>query len=309
MKSLTERTTKMNKRRNNLQLRRDIGGWLLILPALIVMYLLIWRPTIISFVWSLFRMKGYTPTDFIGLENYRMVLTNTQFLPILSNTVQFVIWSLIFGYLPPLIIAVILNEMVHFKNGLRVLVYLPAIIPAIAAMLMWYYIYYPDQTGLLNMLLSKFGMDPFAWLNNEKFAIPGVVIYMTWKGFPGTMLLYYASIQSVSPELYEAAIIDGAGIFKRAWNVTRPQILGMLLLNFVNQIISVFQVMQEPLAMTGGGPNGATTTLSYQLYIYGFQSGGKGTGQAMALGAITFMILLVATIFYFRLNKKVEENF
>lgn len=308
MKSSTKNTTKIRNRRSGLQLCRDIGAWILILPALIVLYLLVWRPTVISFVWSLFRMKGYTPTDFIGLENYRMVLTNTQFLPILWNTVQFVLWSLVIGYLPPLIIAIILNEMVYFKSGLRVLVYLPAVIPAIAAMLMWYYMYYPDQTGLLNMLLSKIGIEPFSWLNNEKFAIPGIVIYASWKGFPGTMLLYYAAIQGVSTELYEASIIDGAGILKRAWHVTRPQILGMLLLNFVNQIISVFQIMQEPLAMTGGGPNGATTTLSYQLYLYGFQSGGKAIGQSMAMGVIIFMVLLIATIFYFRLNKAVEEN-
>ncbi len=98
------------------------------------------------------------------------------------------------------------------------------------------------------------------------------------------MLLYYASVQSVSVELYEVATIDEAGAFKRMRHVTC-------------------------LAMTDGGSNGAATSLLYQLYQYGFNSGGKGTGQAMALGVIIFLILIVFTIFYFWLNRKVEDRY
>ena len=121
--------------------------------------------------------------------------------------------------------------------------------------------------------------------------------------------MYFAALQNVSTEVYEAALIDGAGPWKRFWNVTRPATEGILLLQLVRQIISVFQIMQEPLAMTDGGPNGASTSLSYQLYQYGFNSGGKGTGQAMALGVIIFLILIVFTIFYFYVNKKVEDRY
>ena len=177
-----------------------------------------------------------------------------------------------------------------------------------AAMLMWYFIYYPDQTGLLNMLLGKMGLAPYAWLNDPRLTIVGIIIYSQWKGFPGSMLLYFAALQSVSVEQYEAALIDGAGPWKRLWFVTRPAMEGLLLLNLVRQIISVFQIMEQPLAMTGGGPNGASVSLSYQLYQYGFNSGGKGTGQAMALGVIIFLILIVFTLFYFWLNKKVEDR-
>ena len=160
------------------------------------------------------------------------------------------------------------------------------------------------------MILGKFVVEPQQWLNAPDFAIIGIVIYSTWKGFAGTMLLYYASVQSVSVELYEAAIIvDGAGPLTRLWPITRPAMEGMILLSAVRQIISVFQIMEQPLAMTGGGPNGASTSLSYQLYQYGFNSGGKGTGQAMALGVIIFLILIVFTIFYFWLNRKIEDRY
>ncbi len=299
-------TSKLSKK---MRSRNNFDAWVLLLPAVIVMYLMIWRPTVLGAVWAFFKMNAYTPGEFCGFDNFRKVITHTQFLPTLWNTVQYVLWSLVLGYLPPVIIAIMINEMVHFKNGFRVTIYLPAVIPGIAAMLMWYYIYYPDQTGLLNMLLIKLGMEPFGWLNNPKFVIPGIILYCTWHGFAGTMLLYYASVQSVSVELYEASLIDGASVWQRLWNVTRPQIEGILLLNLIRQIIGIFQIMEQPLAMTGGGPNSASVSLSYQLYQYGFNSGGKGTGQAMALGVIIFLILIVFTIFYFYLNKKVEDRY
>lgn len=290
-------------------LRSNLDAWILMLPMVLILYLFVWRPTVLGGVWSFFNMKAYTPGEFCGLDNFRKVIMHTQFLPTLWNTVQYVFWSLIIGFLPPVFIAIMINEIVHFKSGFRVLIYIPAVIPGIAAMLMWYYIYYPDQTGLLNMILAKMRIESFGWLNNPQFTIIGIIIYSTWKGFPGAMLLYFASLQGVSVELYEAALIDGAGPFRRLWHVTRPAMEGILLLNLVRQIISVFQIMEQPLAMTGGGPNGASTSLSYQLYQYGFNSGGKGTGQAMALGVIIFLILIVFTIFYFWLNRKVEDRY
>lgn len=293
----------------NSALRNNLDAWILMMPMIVILYLFVWRPTVLGAVWSFFRMRAYTVLDFCGFDNYVKVLTHTQFVPMLINTVKYVFWSFVIGFLPPLFIAIMINEMVHFKNAFRVIIYIPAVIPGIAAMLMWYFIYYPDKTGLLNMVLAKFGMQPHRWLNDPNFTIIGIIIYTTWKGFAGTMLLYYAALQGVSTELYEAALIDGAGPFKRLWNVTRPAIEGLLLLNVVRQIIGVFQIMQEPLAMTGGGPDGASTSLSYQLYQYGFNSGGKGTGQAMALGMIIFLILIVFTIFYFWLNRKVEDRY
>ena len=156
------------------------------------------------------------------------------------------------------------------------------------------------------MLLIKFGMSPYQWLNDGHFTILWIVVSMTWKSFPGAMLLYYSALQSVDQSLYEAATIDGAGIIKRAWYVMRPQIMGVLILNFVRQIIGVFQVMEQPLAMTGGGPDGASASLGYQLYKYGFVT--QRVGHAMALGTIIFVVLIFMTIFYFRLNKKLEES-
>lgn len=297
----------INKKTKADSFKRTIGVWFLLLPAVIAMYLMIWRPSVMGMVWSFFKMKGYTPTEFVGFENYIRVISNTEFWPIMFNTLKYVFWSFVIGFVPPIIIAFMLNEMVHFRSTMRVIIYLPAILPGITILLLWYFIYSPDSTGMLNLLLAKLGMEPYVWLNDARFTIMFIVIQMTWAGFPGTMFLYYTTIQGISTDLYEAATIDGAGPFRRFWHISLPQISGLLILNVVRQLIGVFQVMQEPMVLTGGGPNGASTSVGYQMYQYGFVNG--RVGQALALGTIVFFILIIATIFYFKLNKKVEENF
>lgn len=283
-----------------------VSSWLFAVPAIILMYLFVWRPTVMGFVWSLFKMKGYTPKNFIGIKNYVEVMRDTQFIPLFINTLKYVAWSLVVGFLPPVLLAIIVNEMVHFKQKIMTFLYLPAVIPAIAVSLLWKQMYDPADTGLLNMILMKLGMSPYQWLNDGRFTILWIIVSMTWKSFPGAMLLYYSALQGVNQDLYEAATIDGAGLLKRAWYITRPQIMGVLILNFIRQIIGVFQVMEQPLAMTGGGPDGASASLGYQLYKYGFVT--QRVGHAMALGAIIFVVLIFMTIFYFKLNKKLEET-
>ena len=304
MRKLINRKKNYNKKVNRL--KNDISAWIWLMPLIIVMYLMIWRPTVMGGVWSFFKMKGYTAGDFIGFRNYIEVVKDTEFLPTIFNTVKYVICSLIVGFLPPLFLAIMLKETVHFKEGFKLITYLPAIIPGVAVSLIWYYIYFPDASGLLNTVLMKLGMEPYGWLNDARFTILYIIISATWSGMPVTMLYYFASLQSVNTELFEAALIDGAGMFKRLVHVTIPQISGALLLQFVSQIIGVFQIMEQPMVMTGGGPNNASTSIGYQIYKYGFVSG--RAGHAMALSVIVFLILIVCTLFYFKLEKKVSEN-
>ena len=287
--------------------RTTVGVWLLLLPAVFALYVMVWRPSVMGIVWSFFKMKGYTPIEFVGFLNYKRVVTNTEFWPVMLNTVKYVAWSFIIGFVPPILVAFMLNEMMHFRTAMRIIIYLPAVLPGITILLLWYFIYSPDSTGMLNQLLLKLGLEPYIWLNDARFVIMFIVIQMTWAGFPGTMFLYYTTIQGISIDLYEAATIDGAGPLRRFWHISIPQVSGLLILNVVRQMIGVFQVMQEPMVMTGGGPNGASNSLGYQMYQYGFVTG--RVGQALALGTITFFILIFATLFYFKINKKVEENY
>lgn len=285
--------------------KQDASAWLLLLPALICLYFCAIRPQLIGLSWSFFDMKGYKIDEFVGLENYRRILNDTMFVKTLWNTCQYVIWSLLVGFLMPVIIAIILNEMVHFRNTMRVIVYLPSIMPAVAVSLLWYLMYFPDEGGLLNMFLSYWGKAPYVWLQDSEHTILYIVISMTWSGMGGTVIYYFASLQGVQRELFEAALLDGAGFFGRLKTVTIPHILPIALLFLVKQIIGVFQVMQQPLQMTDGGPNGASMSLGLMAYNYGFVT--MKPQFAMALGVIMFLILVVFTLGYFKLDKKLSE--
>ena len=296
-----------NKKLRLKRIKNDIIGWLLFLPPLIILYLMVWRPQVVGFAWSFFKLNGYNVSEFVGFKNYISVINNSNFLLWVRNTFEYVFWSLLIGYLPPFLMAVVLNELLHLKKTFRVILYLPVIIPGIAGMMIWKFLYSPDTSGLLNMLLANLGIAPQQWLQNPKWTIMLLTVYSTWKGAGGTVLLYYAALQAVDKSLYEVAALDGATPLQKLWHVTVPQVMGTLVLCFINQIICVFQIMQEPMAMTGGGPNGASTSLGYKMYEYGFVSSGT-VGQALAVGGIMFVFLIGLNFVYIKANNKIEEN-
>jgi len=288
------------------KIRNSVPGWVMILPALFLVYFLIVRPQILSIFYSFCEMKGFKVTGFAGFDNYIRVIKDSMFLKLLGNTLMYTVWSIIIGYFVPIVLAIALNEMVHFRQGFRVLTYLPAALPGVAVMMLWYFMYYPDASGLFNTILAKFGMEPFGWLQVPAWVIPLIVVSLTWHGAGVTTLYYFAALQSVNRELYEASLIDGAGFFTRIRTVALPHISKISLLFLVKQIISVFSIMEQPLQMTDGGPNNASMTLGLQSYKYAFVQ--NKPQLAMALSVIMFLILCIATIFYFKMDKKLSEN-
>ena len=284
--------------------RKDVGAWLIMLPTVILVYFIVIRPIFVNFRLSFFDMKGYTPKEFVGFKNYWEVLTDRLFLKTLFNTIQYVFWSIIIGFPLPIIMAIFLNELVHGKAFFRFSMYLPAIIPGILSSMIWYYMYLPDQNGLLNMLFSVFKIGPFSFLQSKEAVIPLIITSMTW-GFGSTMVMYIASLQSVNQELYNAIKVDGGGFFRRVWHVTLPHMSSMIILMLVRQVIGVFQVMEQPMVMTGGGPNDASLTLGLQMYRYAF--GDFQIAKSSALGMISFILLIGITFLYVKLEKKLEN--
>ena len=288
------------------RIKNSVPGWLLILPALVLVYFLIIRPQVLSIYYSFCEMKGFNVTGFAGFDNYIRVIKDSMFLKLLWNTLQYVLWSIVIGYFVPIVLAIALNEMVHFRQGFRVMTYLPAALPGVAVIMLWYFMYYPDASGLFNTILTKFGVGPVGWLQEPAWVIPLIVLSMTWQGSGATTLYYFAALQGVNRELYEAALIDGAGFITRIRTVAFPHISKISLLFLVKQVINVFSVMEQPLQMTDGGPNNASMTLGLQSYRYAFVQ--NKPQLAMALSVIMFLILLIATVFYFKMDKKLSEN-
>lgn len=285
--------------------KKNFSGWILLIPTVLLLCFVVIKPMIMGIVNSFYDLAGFTPKEFIGFENYIQIIKDTKFIGTVWNTVKYVIWSLIIGLPLPFICAVMLNEMVVGKSFIRISTYMPAVIPAVAVSLIWTNIYMEGSGGLLNMVLEWFGAEPQQWLMNKSLTIPLIVISATWQGFGSTILYYYAMLQSVNAELFDAARIDGAGILSRVKNVIMPHMLPLLVLMGVKQIIGVFQILDQPLVMTGGGPNGASTSLALLGYQYAFQF--NQTGKSLAVNVVTFIMLVGLTVVYFKVEKKFNE--
>ena len=287
------------------KIRRDMGAWVLLFPFVFLLIMVVFEPTIRGMLWSFREMNGYTPGKFVGFENYRVVIRDSVFGLTLFNTLKYVFWSLVIGFWPPIILAVFLNELKWGKGIFRLALYFPCMIPSIAGSMLWYFIYYPSASGLLNTFLSYFGMSSVAWLQDANRVIPLIIISATWKSMGSAMLIYLAALQTNSRDIYEAAVVDGAGFWTRLRKVALPQISGMIIINLIRQIISIFQIMEQPLSMTDGGPNNASLSVGLLGYRYAFRN--YKIGSSLALNVIVFLILSVLTVVYLATQKKTSS--
>ncbi len=287
-----------------LGLKSDISAYLIILPSLFCLFMFVWRPIVSGFRMSLYDTQGYSLTEFVGLDNYKAIVSDSLFTTAVANTFKYVGWSTLIGFIPPILIAIMICELRYAKSFVKFALYFPAICPVIVTSLLWGLLYEPGPGGLLNTILMKMGMEPNQWLNDANMTIIYIIISKTWQGFGGAAIIYLATLEGLPKELYESAMIDGAGIFQRIRYITLPQMWGVILLMLINNISGVFQIMTEPLTMTGGGPNNASLSLSLLSYRYGFVY--MEVDKALTVGVLTFFILFVLTLFYFKLDKKVN---
>ena len=287
-------------------IRKDAIAWIMIAPCLLCYMVFVWGPLIEGVVMSFFETKGFDMVKFTGFQNYIEVMTDSLFLKAVGNTVKYTFWSVIIGFPLPIIAAIAVNEVFRGKGFFRFALYFPTIIPGIAAMIMWGILYEPGAGGMLNLLLSKVGLPAQQWLQNPNMTIPLIVVTMSWSGFGGTMILYMADLQSVNNDLYEAASLDGAGIIRKCWHVTLPHMSGLMKMLFIMQIISVFQIFQQPLTMTGGGPNNASVSLGLVTYNYAFSY--MQVGRSVALSVLTGLMLAVFSIIYFKLQRNKDSE-
>jgi multiple sugar transport system permease protein len=283
--------------------KKNLSGWLLMLPALILFAFYVWEPLLESVRLSLYRANGTKLINFVGFQNYGDVFQHPDFLPSLRNTFYYILWSLVIGFLVPIILAIIINETRGFKKSfMRTSVYIPNVIPGMAMVLLWGFIFKPGETGILNILLHFLKIEPQPWLTNARWTIPLIVITLTWKGAGGTALLYIAGLQGIDPELYEAAIIDGANIPTRIRYITLPCIYNLARTLLILQIIAVFQILYEPLVLTNGGPNNASISIMQLVFKFAFER--FDYPKAAAVSVIISVILVILTVAYFKISKR-----
>ena len=293
----------LNRNKQKL-LKRDLAGWLIMIPTIILFAFFVWEPLLESVRLSLYTAKGIRLQEFVGFDNYKLVLSHPDFLAAFSNTFKYILWSLLIGFFVPIFIAILISETVHMKSLFKVGVYFPNIMPGMATVMMLGYFFRPGNTGVLNILLAKIGLEPMVWLTNPKLTIPLIVVTMTWRGAGSTALIYMAGINSINSELYEAATLDGAGILSRIRYITVPNIFSLGKTMLILQIIAVFQILYEPLVMTNGGPNNASISIMQLVYNYAFRD--FNYPAAAALSVIMCIILVILSGLYFKLTKTKE---
>ena len=262
-----------------------LNAWLIMLPSLVLMLFFVWEPLFESVVMSLYKTRNIELVNFIGFKNYISVMGKDDFLQALTNTFSYTFWSLLLGFFLPMVLALLIGETVRSKSFFRTVAYLPNMLPGLAVVILWSAFFSGEKSGVLNILLSHLGIAPQTYLTRSEWVIPIIILIATWKGAGATALIYMAGMSSVSPELYEAAAIDGAGIWQRIIHIMIPAIKKLAGTLLILQIISVFQIMYEPMVLTKGGPDNASLSLMQLMWQYAF-GGSMNYGKASAVAVI-----------------------
>jgi multiple sugar transport system permease protein len=284
----------------------NTAAWFFLAPALLLIGVFFFLPVAASLLLSVTDFDIYGIADpantrFVGLQNYSKLLHTPDFWNALKNTFYF---AFVGG---PLTIAVSLgaalllnSKLIRFKGFFRTIYFTPFVTTLVAVAIVWRYLYH-TRYGLFNYGLSKFGIAPIDWLGDPHWAMPAIILMAVWKSFGYNMLIFIAGLQSVPEELYDAAEIDGAGAFRRFFSITLPMLAPTLVFISVITMIGYFQLFAEPYVMTQGGPLRSTTSVVLLMYEEGFRW--WRMGYAAAIAFVLFIVILIATLLQFRLQK------
>lgn len=304
---MTQASTIEMKRRDPTLLRRSkkyFWGIAFLLPAIIVFGIFLWTPICKGVLYSFMKVDFVNGNTYVGLSNYREIFDSSLLWTSVKNTLAYIGLCLLIGYWIPSLVAIALSELRRMQGVMRLVVYLPHIVPAVVLYGMWQWLY--DPLGPANQLVSLFGADPIMWLTDKGNAMFSIVIAETWQGFGGATLIYLAGIVSIPKDLYEAAEIDGAGVLQRIRHITIPNIRHLYLLLLIFQLIATSQGYMTHMALTGGGPNNATLTYMYQIINEAFTN--FNYGKASAMGVLMFLVLGTLSVTLYSLQGRGKQE-
>lgn len=276
--------------------RRDLRDGLLFTSPFILGVLALWvGPMLYSLYLILHDWNMLAAPKFIGLGNFERMLNDPLVGKSLVNTAYYTFLGVPLQLLVAFSLAVMLNQQIRGLGLYRTVYYLPSITPAVAFAVVWIQILNPEF-GVLNQVLSWFGLGPINWLFNPAWSKPALIIMILWlTGFQ--MIIFLAGLQSVPKELQEAAEIDGANTWRRFVTVTIPIISPIILFNMIISIIGSFQVFTAVFIMTDGGPQDSTLFTVLYLYRNAFEL--FKMGYAASLAWVLFLIIMIFTAIQF----------
>ncbi|MBU6485193.1 MAG: sugar ABC transporter permease [Betaproteobacteria bacterium] len=277
--------------------REWIYAWLLLLPAMSLLALFTHYPAIAN-LWHSFHStaRANHPSVFVGLDNYRSMVEDPIFWQALKNNLWYAVGTIPLSIALALLMAIWVNNRIPGRGILRLAYFTPTILPMIAVANIWLFFYTP-QYGLLEQFLGSLGFASHNWLGTRSTALPALMVVAIWKEAGFFMIFYLAALQSISPQLAEAAAIEGASrayFFRR---VTFPLLMPTTLFVLINAVINAFRMVDHVVVMTRGGPDNATELLLYYIYEVGFRF--WDSSYAAALTMVLLAILAVVALLQF----------
>ncbi len=276
----------------------SLNAWVFVAPWVLGFILFTGGPILASLIISFTKWDIVNPPIWAGLGNYEDMLQDALFFQSLKVTTIYALVAVPLQIVVGLFIALLLNTKIRLIGLYRTLFYLPAVLPVVSVAVMWRWILSRDW-GLINWFLSLFGVYGPGWLSEPEWALPALILMSLW-GVGAGMLIYLAGLQGIPTDLYEAARVDGAGIWASLRFVTLPMISPVILFQLVVGLIAAFQVFSQPFIMTSGGPQNAT--LFYLLHLFRNAFEFFRMGYASALSWVLFMYIAILTVLIFRFS-------
>lgn len=291
--------------RKKPQLNIHVQGWLLALPAVVLLATFTHVPAVATIIDSFFSTPhGRRAALFVGLDQYRTMLADPIFWLALKNNLFYALITVPVAIALALAMALWVNGRIAGRAALRLAFFTPTILPMVAAANIWLFFYTPDY-GLLNQIGRLFGFASVNWLGSSATALPALMAVTIWKESGFFMVFFLAALQQVPPVLYEAARMENASRWLMFRRITWPLIMPTTLFVAVNALINAFRVVDQVIAMTGGGPNNATTLLLFYVYQVAFSF--WDTAYAAALSTVLLSVLAaIALVQFFALDRRIH---
>jgi multiple sugar transport system permease protein len=247
----------------------------------------------ISSLWvSLHRWNLISPMQWIGVDNYRNLLTDPTTRAVFQHTLIYVVGYLPLVYIGGLALALALNQRLHGQSFFRAIYFLPVVTSWVVVALVWKWMLNPDN-GLVNHILGTFGLPQPGWWTDPTWALPSIILASAWKDLGFVMVILLAGLQAIPADLLAAAEVDGANAWQRFWRITLPLLSPSTFFVVVISLINGFQVFDQVYVMTAGGPAGSSQVVVGQIYDLTFRYG--QAGKASALSWILFILILIFT--------------
>ncbi len=301
----SQKIGKKNKKpRLTLKKQEALVGWMFVTPALIGFSIFTFGSIMYSFYLSLTEYDLLTPPKFIGFQNYIKAFTNdAYFYKYFGNTFYFVVFLVPIVLAISLGLAILINKKIKgLSNLYRTALFLPSITSTVAISMVWIWILNPEM-GIINNFLYSLGFKNVPmWLNSPDWSKPALIIMRIWQMSGYYMIMFLAGLQTIPESLYEAAEVDGATRFQTFRKITLPMLSNTTFVVAILLVIEAFNMFESIFIMTGGGPNGSTSTIMYYIYEQGFMN--YNMGYASALAWIFFVLIMVVTLIQYRFRNE-----